>query len=1164
MKSRTRKLAWMAVANVCAIASAAPALADDTELLLFNPSSIAQPKPNVMFILDTSGSMSTQEETAEPYDSSQTYGGGACETDKFYWTDSDSVPVCAGVGIDTQVIAKSAFVCNAANRPVGAIGSFTDTMVQWRSNTVTFSGGSITVTAWQDIAAGNEIDFVECQSDSATHGDGTTGEVYATAFGNYSGGALVTPWTSVATEELSWGSAPRNIEYTVYDGNWLNWNATPVLVDLSRIEIVREVTKTVLDAVDNLNVGLMRFNDNDGGPVIQAVVDLDSNRAAINAKIDALTEGGATPISEVLYESALYWHGLPAEFGVSANIDPQTGAARIVEHTIDPAALVSPTGPKIYRSPIVDACAKNYNVLLSDGQPNNNEEAPTLVPTLPQFAALTGNAACTGTNDGDCLDDIGEWLKLSDSDPTQTDVQNVTTHTIGFANNIPILVETAAKSGGNYYLADDVQSLTVALLKIVNDVTDKSLAFSAPAVSVNTFNRTQNLNDIYITMFGVKNKVHWPGNLKKYDITNRVVLDAMGNPVLDADGNVVVNPSITDATGADAVDPISGFFKGNSRSFWSPNTDGNDVLLGGAAANLPNYSTRKLVSNYTSSSNLSASDNLISTGNGSLVAADFGLTGATGEPTLDVLVDWMRGKDVRDEDIDGSTTDLRNAMGDPLHSQPASIVYGGSAANPDVVVYTATNDGYLHAIDGATGAELWSFIPKELLPNMTRLYADPDTKFKSYGLDGNIVPVVFDEDRNGIIDGANDFVRIIFGMRRGGNTYYALDVTDKNNPEILWASSPAQIGQTWSPPVVARVDAPGVSTNKAVVIFGGGYDPVHDSGAHPVVDDAVGANIFMLDLDTGTELWRAGRTAGPSSSNLVLSTMTNAIPGEVRVIDISGDGFADRMYAADLGGQILRFDIYNGDTGVDFVRGGVIARLGAEGLGSTPTLADTRRFYTSPDVSLFNSNVLDNRFLAISLGSGYRAHPLVNANTDRFFSIRDDKVFIQMTQPEYNTFVPITDADLVEVAGTVRTVLTASDKGWMFTLPFNQKVLSDSVTFNNSIFFVAFSPEVNMSNLCAAGAGTNFLYQVSVTNGDPVVNNLDTLAAADADAARQSSLQQGGIAPSPAILFPSADPATCAGAACNPPPIGCVGVECFNPGFDNNPVRTLWTQDGIQ
>jgi len=87
---------------------------------------------------------------------------------------------------------------------------------------------------------------------------------------------------------------------------------------------------------------------------------------------------------------------------------------------------------------------------------------------------------------------------------------------------------------------------------------------------------------------------------------------------------------------------------------------------------------------------------------------------------------------------------------------------------------------------------------------------------------------------------------------------------------------------------------------------------------------------------------------------------------------------------------------------------------------------------------------------------------------------------------------------------------------------------------------------------------------VQVVNGDPIVPNIDTLADADADDARSETLQQGGIAPSPTILFPSPDNAACTGAACSPPPLGCVGVECFDPGFENNPVRTLWTQDGIE
>ena len=40
----------------------------------------------------------------------------------------------------------------------------------------------------------------------------------------------------------------------------------------------------------------------------------------------------------------------------------------------------------------------------------------------------------------------------------------------------------------------------------------------------------------------------------------------------------------------------------------------------------------------------------------------------------------------------------------------------------DAVVYVATNDGYLHAIDVDSGDELWSFIPQELLGDLINVY----------------------------------------------------------------------------------------------------------------------------------------------------------------------------------------------------------------------------------------------------------------------------------------------------------------------------------------------------------------------------------------------------------------------------------------------------------
>ncbi|MDH4125348.1 MAG: PilC/PilY family type IV pilus protein [Gammaproteobacteria bacterium] len=1128
MKISMRKITWMSVSFAIATLAGMPAIADDTELLLINPDPTKNPKPNVMFILDTSGSMTTEQTTTDPYDSNDTYAG-ACDTDHIYWTDVDVIPVCDASNLN--YIEKSAYHCEFSRKQIAGIGSFTNTMVQYRDGGK--DGMTVGQARWQYLASGYHTQPVECQADSGTHGDGRAGYLWAAAGTN-----LADPFTNDPESELAWGSAPRNLSYTFYDGNYLNWKNSPATVVMSRNAIMKAVATKVLSSVNNLNVGLMRFQGDNGGPVILDITDLDANRQTVMNAINSLPASGRTPLSEVMYESALFWRGMPAHYGTTT-----------YTALTDPKALAS-TNPMVYEQPDWDVCAKNYNVLLTDGAPVEDFDTPGLIANLPNVASVLGYVGCDGaalSGGGRCLDDVAEYLSQYDLDATTPGNQLVTTHTIGFgddASDIPILEETALNSGGQAFVARDVESLTRTLLDIIANINDRTLSFSAPAVSVNTFNRTQNLNDLYITTFGAKSKVHWPGNLKKYRIQNRTIVDLNDN---------------------DAVDPATGFFLDTAHSIWTVGgADGNDVRLGGAARKLPTPALRNIYSNYNVGS-ITAANNLIHPGNLSLLDADFGLTGAAGEPTLAVLLAWARGADVRDEDVNPGTL-VRYAMGDPLHSQPAAIVYGGTSASPDVVVYTATNDGYLHAINGADGTELWSFIPRELLGNLTRLYFDPGSKYKQYGLDGNIVPVVKDVDRDGVIEQADgDFVYIVFGMRRGGDTYYAMDVTNKTAPSLMWTANFPEAGESWSTPVVARMDIASVTQNsdKAVLVFGGGYDTVHDTETHPSVPDAVGAGVYIVDLVSGTQLWRAGMDSG---ADLRLDEpgreMDRAIPNEVRVIDLSGDGLADRMYATDLGGQVWRFDITNGNAPATLVAGGVIAQLGAEGL-ATPTAADTRRFYNAPDVSLITDDLQQRRYIAVSVGSGYRAHPFDLSASDRFFSIRDKNVFNQLSQLSYDTQTIITDADLVEVSGTTQTVITSNDDGWKFTLPFNEKVLADSLTFNDEIFFVAFTPDSNAAATCSAGKGTNFLYRMSAVNGDPIVPNIDTLNPALADDERRTTLQQGGIAPTPTILFPSPDD-SCTGTDCNQPPLGCVGVECFDPGFDPFPVRTLWTQDGIE
>ena len=305
-------------------------LADDTELLLLNPEPVGASKPNILFILDSSGSMATRQATLEPYDANKTYVG-ACDNDTLYWTDVDVTPDCE---TSTNLIDKNRFHCAAASRQLRGVGSFTDTLAQY---------GAAEPYRWQYLAPDLANAPVECQSDYGQHGDGRSGYLWPS-----SAGGSAAPYTNNPLNALSWGSAPRNLSYTVYDGNYLNWRKSPATTVRSRAAILKEVLKSALNSVDNLNVGLMRFNGGDGGAVIHGVTDLDANRQSINAAIDSLPTSGVTPLSETLYEAALYWRGMQAYYG-QPNFTDLTDANALASHS-----------PTTYAPPELDVCVKNF------------------------------------------------------------------------------------------------------------------------------------------------------------------------------------------------------------------------------------------------------------------------------------------------------------------------------------------------------------------------------------------------------------------------------------------------------------------------------------------------------------------------------------------------------------------------------------------------------------------------------------------------------------------------------------------------------------------------------------------------------------------------------------------------------------------------------------
>jgi type IV pilus assembly protein PilY1 len=1084
MNRSTARISWLALGALWALASGLPAVADDTELFIGTTNNSVA-KPNILFIIDNSGSMGTLVLTQETFDGSTTYTG-ACDVNRVYWrTGTGNPPACS----TSNYFNLSALRCEKALKAFGTAGYYTDNMAQYDPSTG--SGGK----RWETIASAQKTRIVECEDDRGLHGDGVDGsKLYAR-----NGGTSAGFWGD-STQEIAWGASPANETYTLYSGNYLNWMAGPTAFS-TRLEIVQDVATALLDSINGVNVGLAYFNrntdsTNNGGRIAYAVEDIETARGPIQSAVNALAPDGNTPLSETLFEAAQYFAGRRVVYG-----EPNRSVA----------ASREPTDPSLYNSPMNYDCQKNYIVLLTDGEPTQDSAADAAIRAMTDASGGSFGSLVGGTCDaevypagfnpsgGQCLDDLAELLHDGDFS-TMTGQQGINTYTVGFTIDLPILAQTAQRGGGRYYTADDTATLAGALTSIVTAILTEDTTFTAPTVAVNSFNRTQNLSDLFISVFRPSGRTHWPGNLKKYRIraSDAMIVDANGNP---------------------AIDPNTGFFSQTAQSYWSNVVDGRVADLGGAADLVPG-STNRRVYTHLSGNDLTSTANRVAKTNTALTDALLNTSSAPGEPTRDQVIDFINGIDTSDTDQDSSITDDRTQLGDPLHAQPVSVIYGPGLR--DGLVFMGTNDGYLHAIDLESGIEQWAFVPPEFLRDQVDLFKDESTAYKQYGIDGDIrVQMVADND--GVIE-AGEKVYLFFGTGRGGDFYYGLDVTNPASPQFMWRLDSGNLpglGQAWSAPMPTKIDVAGATQNAdhLALVIGGGYEP--DQDASILSTDTIGNSIYIVDSVSGALLWHGSKDGTHADFNLSGRAMDYSIPARIRILDIDGDGKVDRMYAGDMGGQVWRFDVHNGQPAASLVTGGVIAQLGGAPAAS-PAATDVRRFYNAPDAAFINTR--DANFIHIGIGSGHRGHPLGTSVQDAFYALRDWRL-APMTQADFNALTPVTHAALTPIV-SANTVVSNTAPGWRIDLGIGgwngEKVLSEARTFANQVFFSTFQPSTVVAT-CEPQLGTNRTYAMSVYNGHPVMN-LDE--SADPNNLTMSDLfvqAEGGILSAAQALFVDRD-----------------------------------------
>ncbi|MBF0132519.1 MAG: hypothetical protein HQL75_08040 [Magnetococcales bacterium] len=1106
-------------------------LAKDTEVFLGSQSTEVTGLPNVLFIIDTSGSMDTNVTTQTTYDPATTYSG-SCNTSRIYWTTSGSPPSCS----TSQYFAASGNNCTTATTSLNSSGFFIDRIARWSTS----SGGS-----WRTLSTSYRSATVECEDDNGIHGDGVDGSKLYAADGSYG------PYNASSSRSITWSNEST---YTLYSGNYLNWRWNAYSVTKTRLEIVQEVFGNLMDSTSNIRAAVMRFNTNDtsshsGGYFILPMQNLtDTNRLSYKTTVNALTPDGYTPLAETLYEAARFFRGEGVVYG-TANA-PGSNCSGV-------------SSDATYISPIQTNCQGNYIVLLTDGEPTNDTSADSSIKALPDFSSITGSSTCSGN----CLDELADYLYNSDSSSTLSGTQKVVTYTIGFTTDQTLLSAAATKGGGKYYTTGDTAGLTDAFTSILAEISAVTTSFVAPSLTVNQYNKLTHSNDVYFALFSPSSLPTWDGNLKRYVLS--------GSP-----------SEVTDANGVAAVDATTGAFKDTAQSIWSSVVDGNAVTTGGAIGEmtdtyLPSRKSYTYVGT-TAPSNVPLSTTSINDyrlhEDNTLITEDLlGISGTVDPYGLSnyrtSLLQWARGVDTLDEDSDSSTTDARAHMGDPLHSRPLIVSYGTN----NQVIYFGTNEGFLHAIDvdGDTaksreaGAEIFSFIPKELITNLAIFYANSGSSEHPDGLDGSVTVWSHDADGDGTIE-TGDHVYLYVGMRRGGQYYYALDVTDPDAPVLLWridgtdtSGDFAELGQTWSRPILSKIKLNGVDTQ--ILIFGGGYDTSQDDNTL-FQTDSEGRAVYIVNATTGERIWWAAGSDYLGSADLLLSDMTNCIPGDIKVVDLDSDGYADRMYFGDTGGQLWRLDIDQANTGTSsLVSGGRIASLGdADTVTESMTSANNRRFFTTPDI--VKTTCHDTTGYQVSIGSGYRSHPLNETIQDRFYSFRDDNI-------SGETFTILTESNLYDAtdnllgvgdAAAKSTALTAriAASGWMLQLKdptsgyVGEKVLSDAVVFDNMLMFTTYLPSTYVEGSCSPQQGSGIFYLIDLCDATALIDfsTSELLDSATQEGAttdhRKTTLNRPGLQPEPSIVMPEGSN-----------PIVLVGPEkpISALPFSNPVVRTFWT-----
>ncbi|WP_105101916.1 pilus assembly protein [Microbulbifer pacificus] len=986
-------------------------------------------EPNIMFVLDSSGSMQGEIWPPSEYDENATYASCANPISSTYRYWSNGKWRTGNYEVQFQV-------------------DIDDGSVKFKMD----SGGK-TEENWREWDSTNDCFDDDADYRAWIHAYNTSNDYYYTGsdpqFGDYRD-------ESASGHLLNWFFSSRNEAGTYEAAKFLEFDgdAARSKVAVTRTDVMKTSAIELVSDLEDVRIGLMQFDGSDGARALRGLESVtDDNRTDYLNVIKGITADGSTPLAESFTGVGRYFitgfENKDLSYKGSDGGTVTTAGKNIFNFSPDwddvTPNVAKPTS-STEGAAIQFYCQKSFMVALTDGEPTSDDSISDHLKGY-DYNCSGNPGGCTSSEMDDVIKalydiDLRPDLKEPDGTPVK---HNIISYIIGFANDglteTDVMKNAGKLGGGGVYTADNAAELKVTFNQIISKVhaivgSSSSVAFNSTSLEADSA--------IYAAKF---DSGDWSGELSALAI--------------DSAGNISTTASWEAGTILDQTAPST-----RTLLTYKPGTGGVAFTAAGLDFTGSDGDT-ELDLNINTSTGVSVADNRASE-----------------------RVDYLRGDRTKEGNGSNEFRQRSSRLGDIVNSTPVYVgepvgkwenaefaeassyaAFKSGKASRTPMVYVGANDGFLHGFNASTtgtdaGKELIGYLPSVLSSTETELGLHALTSqnyLHKYYVDGT--PTVGDA----YINSAWKTV-LVGGLGGGGKGYFALDIT---NPAsftaanagslVLWEftdSSNSNLGYSYSRPQIGRM-----SNGKWAAVFGNGYNSLTGD-----------AGLFIVYLDGSGHVYLSTSTGSQADKN-GLSTPA--------IIDTDLDGTIDRVYAGDLRGNMWAFDVETNAKWTSGVATGTVNKLftaAGEPITGAPLVARNTA----------NENGASPNLL-VTFGSGQYLTDADTANTAAggFYAVSDNGTYnLDKNNLEPRS---IGTKDVTQSSGgTVQhrtlsgTALNWSNKsGWYISLlsgvspDGGERVTTRPDLLRNVLFFNTLIPT---GQVCSAG-GYGWLMSVDVRTG---------------------------------------------------------------------------------